>query len=205
MHVFKSPLARIPILPPLRADLSWVQFIIRNLPNEISLASPDPIDLQWWGDASSSFGVGVTIGSHWAVWKWAPGFIVGPRQSYDIGWAEAVAVELGLRLAMDLNLFSATNHQGCSFLVRSDNAGIIAVTNKGQSCSRETNKILKHVYLLQAQHHIRLKMIHVTSCDNISDALSRGAISKFLAGFPSVNIHASIPLPDHLSGKMVSL
>ena len=122
-----------------------MQFIIRNLPNEISLASPDPINLQWWGDASSSFSVGVTIGSHWAVWKWAPGFIVGPRQSYNIGWAEAVAVELGLRLAIDLNLFSATSHQGCSFLVRSDNAGIVAVTNKGWSCSCETNKILKHV------------------------------------------------------------
>ena len=151
------------------------------------------------------FSVGVAIGSHWVVWKWAPGFIVGPQQSYDIGWAEAVAVELGLCLTIGLDLFSATNHQGCSFLVHSDNAGIIAVTNKGWSCSRETNKILKHIYLLQAQHHIQLKSTHITSCNNISDALSHGAINDFLTGFPSINIHASIPLPDHLSGKMISL
>ena len=204
-HSFKSPLVKLPILPPLQADLSWVRFLVRSLPNEIPLASPEPIDLQWWGDASTSFGVGIALGSHWAVWKWAPGFIVGPRQTHDIGWAEAVAVELGLRLAIDLNLFSIPNRQGCNFLVRSDNAGIVAVTNKGRSRNRETNKILKHVYLLQAQHRIRLKTMHVTSCDNISDALSRGAINEFLTGFPSVNIHTSISLPDHLSDKLISL
>jgi hypothetical protein len=44
------------------------------------------------------------------------------------------------------------------------------------------------------QHHIRLKTTHVTSCNNISDALSHGAINKFLTSFPSVNIHASILL-----------
>ena len=69
MHVFKSPLARMPIFLLLHADLSWVQFIIRNLPNVIPLASADPINLQWCGNASTSFGVGVAIGSHWAVWK----------------------------------------------------------------------------------------------------------------------------------------
>ena len=182
-----------------------MQFLVRSLPNEIPLASPEPINLQWWGNASTSFGVGIALGSYWAVWKWAPGFIVGPQQTYNIGWVEAVAVELGLRLAIDLDLFSIPNRQGCNFLVRSDNAGIVAVTNKGQSRNRETNKILKHVYLLQAQHRIRLKTMHVTSCDNISDALSRGAINEFLTGFPSVNIHTSISLPDHLSDKLISL
>lgn len=85
VHIFKSPLTKIPIFPPLQANLSWMNFIIRSVSNKIPLASPEPIGLQWWGDASMSFGIGVIIGSHWAVWKWAPGFIVGLYQSYDIG------------------------------------------------------------------------------------------------------------------------
>jgi hypothetical protein len=167
------------------------------------LAPPQPIDLQWWGDASTLFGIGIAIGSHWAVWKWAPGFRGSPLQDFDIGWAEAVAVELGLHLAIDLGLFTSTNQLGCTFLVHSDNTGIVSVTNKGRSRGRETNKILKHVYLLQAQHHIHLKSVHVMSRDNISDALSCGAIDEFLTGFPSINIQASIPLPSHLSDKLV--
>src|SRR5882672_3613161 len=104
---FISPRAKLLVPPPLQADLSWVQFIIKNLPNEIPLAPRQPLDLQWWGDASTSFGIGIVLGRHWAVWKWAPGFKVGPRQEFDIGWAEAVAVELGLRLAISLNFLSS--------------------------------------------------------------------------------------------------
>jgi hypothetical protein len=202
---YRNPRAKLHAPPALLADLSWVQFIIKNLPNEMPLASPQPIDLQWWGDASTSFGIGIAIGRYWAVWKWAPGFKVGPRQDYDIGWAEAVAVELGLRLAMSVNFLSNGKAKSHTFLVRSDNSGIVSVTNKGRSRSRETNKILKHIYLLQAQHQIRVKSVHVTSRDNISDALSRGAIKEFLSGFPSVNTQASIPLPSHLSDKLTSL
>ena len=202
---FQSPRARLHATPPLQADLSWVRFIVLNLPNKMPLSPPLPVDLNWWGDASSSFGIGIVLGTYWAVWKWAPGFLVGPRRDHDIGWAEAVAVELGLRVAISCHFLSSGPVGGQTFLVRSDNAGIVFVTNKGRSRSRETNQILKHVYLLQAQHQIRLKTIHVTSQNNISDALSRGAIEEFLSNFPSINSQVSIPLPDHLVDKLVSL
>jgi hypothetical protein len=201
---FKLPRSKLQVPPFVSADLSWVLFLVRSLPNEIPLAPSQPLDLQWWGDASTSFGIGIAIGCYWAVWKWAPNFKVGPRQEYDIGWAEAVAVELGLRLAFSLDLISSASQRGFTFLVRSDNAGVVSVTNKGRSRSRETNKILKHIYLLQAQHQIRLKSVHVTSRENISDALSRGAIKEFLTGFPGVNIQASVPLPSHLADKLIS-
>jgi hypothetical protein len=130
----------------------------------------------------------VIIGSYWAVWKWAPSFKVGPWQDFDIGWAKAIAVELGLWLTLSLGIVGNGKLGGHTLLVRSDNAGIVAVTNKGRSHSRETNKILKHVYALQAQNHLRLKATHVASRFNISNALSQGAIKEFLEGFPSVNI-----------------
>jgi hypothetical protein len=94
---------------------------------------------------------------------------------------------------------------GHTFLVRSGNARVVFVTNKGRSRSCETNKILKHVYQLQAQHQVRLKSVHIASCDNILDALSRGAIKEFLTGFLSVNTQISVPLPEHLADKLISL
>jgi hypothetical protein len=103
MSPYTSPLPTIISIPSwkphsLCADLSWIQFMLQSLPNEIPLAPAAPVDLQWWGNASTSFGIGVIIGSYWAVWKWAPSFKVGLRQDFDIGWAKAVAVELGLWL-----------------------------------------------------------------------------------------------------------
>ncbi|PSR71582.1 hypothetical protein PHLCEN_2v12542, partial [Hermanssonia centrifuga] len=84
----------------MQADLTWIQYIMRKLPNEMPLSSPEPLDIEWWGDASTSFGIGVAVGTFWGVWRWTTEMRVGPRQEYDIGWAEAVAVELGLHMAI---------------------------------------------------------------------------------------------------------
>lgn len=145
------------------------------------------------------------IGEFWAVWQWAPGFRVGPNLEFDIGWAEAVAVELGFRLALARGLISHEADRGCVFSVRSDNSGVVHVVNKGRSRSRETNKILKHIYLLQASHSVRITTSYVPSRSNISDALSRGDVSSFLQGFPGVGVETSVQLPDHLVNKLIPL
>ncbi|KAH9902523.1 hypothetical protein C8Q73DRAFT_635081, partial [Cubamyces lactineus] len=74
----------------------WISNLLKKLPNEIAIASSEPADIGWWGDASSMFGIGVVVGPFWAMWAYASGIHVGPCQQYDIGWAEALAVELGL-------------------------------------------------------------------------------------------------------------
>ncbi|OJA18929.1 hypothetical protein AZE42_12982 [Rhizopogon vesiculosus] len=132
--------------------------LLTLLPNAIPLCSPHPVDIGWWGDTSTSFGVGVIIGHFWAVWHWAPGFRVGPGRAFNIEWAEAIAVELGLRMALHLGLIAAECSHDRLFLVHSDNAGIVAVTNKGRSHSAATNSILKHIFALQASNSIRIHM-----------------------------------------------
>ena len=124
---------------------------------------------------------------------------------YDISWTKGIAIELGLHVAISLHFLSPDPVDSHTFLVHSDNIGIVMVTNKGCSHSQETNKILKHVCLLQVQHQIQLKAVHVMSQNNISDALFHGNIMEFLASFPSVNAQISIPLPNHLVGKLVPL
>ena len=93
---FRSPCTRLWVPTPLAADLFWVHFLIQNLLNQMPLVSPQVIDLQWWGDASTSFGIGVVIVNWWAIWKWLPGFQVGPKLNFNIGWAKAIAIELSL-------------------------------------------------------------------------------------------------------------
>jgi hypothetical protein len=43
------------------------------------------VDIDWWGDASTSFGIGVVIKEHVAISKYTPGFQVGPKRAFDIG------------------------------------------------------------------------------------------------------------------------
>ena len=132
------------------------------------------------------------------MWKWVPGFKVGPHQKFNIGWAEAVAVELGLQLALHLQLVAPGQ-----YLVRSDNAGVVAVVNKGCSQSTHTNDILHRIYHLQVDAHILLKAIYMESRVNITDALSRGNIAGFLKGFPEASNKVTFPLPSHLASCLL--
>jgi len=196
---FTSPRAVLHPPPAVLADLDWVRFIISSPPNSLPLRSPAPLDIGWWGDASSSFGIGVVVQGLWAVWQWQPGFKVGPNQEFDIGWAEAVAVELGLRLALSFKVITQREHSGSSFLVRSDNSGVVAVTNKGRSRSRNTNKVLKEVIcsVMLDGRTFTLYMyplglqdpLHVTG-NTLS--YSRG-ISRQYIGCPILGGHPGIP------------
>jgi len=137
------------------------------MPNRQPLHSSIPIDLNWWGDGSTSFGIGIVLGTHWCAWHWAPNIRVGPHHKYNIGWAEAIAVELALLLALQLNLLASG-----TYLVCSNNSGVVAVLNKGCSRNQNTNEVLKRIYQLQAQSGAHLHATYVTSWDNIADALS---------------------------------
>jgi hypothetical protein len=98
---FTSTCAKL--TPPLAvtADLSWVDNILSISPNIIPLAKTEPVNI------GSSFGISIVIGSWWGVWKQAPGVKVGPRCTYDISWAKAVAIELDLHLAVEAGLLDA--------------------------------------------------------------------------------------------------
>ncbi|KAF8961317.1 hypothetical protein BDZ97DRAFT_1594301, partial [Flammula alnicola] len=87
-----------------------------------------------------------------------------------------VPVELALRVAFHYRIIESANHAGSSFLVRSDNQGVVAVVNKGRSRSRNTIRILKEIYKLLAKNQLSLHSEYVASRDNITDALSRGDI-----------------------------
>jgi hypothetical protein len=127
-HNFISSRKRLRPSSTVVSDLCWIVSLLDVLPNELPLSQPKPLDLNWWGNASTSFGVGITIKNFWAVWRWAPGVIVGPKRRFNIGWAEAAAINLAIHLAIAEGFLSPRHYLECS-----DNSRVVAALNKGRS------------------------------------------------------------------------
>lgn len=82
----------------VRADLEEWKRCLLDFNTRPLIPSPKAEEVEWMGDASSSFGIGVLIGEKWACFKLAQGWetkdLADDRRS--IAWAETVAVRLGL-------------------------------------------------------------------------------------------------------------
>ncbi len=71
------------------------------------------------------------VGKFWGVWRYASGVTVGPKQRFDIGWAEAIAVEIGFLMAAHHGLLADLPTGQRCVLVRSDNNGVVHPLNNG--------------------------------------------------------------------------
>lgn len=205
---FISTRAALHVPSKVAKDLSWVTSVARMMPPEIPLRRKCPVDLGWWGDASTSYGVAVVMLDMFAIWKWTDPETIGPGKEFDIKWGEAIAIHLGLLLA-DFLLKSASNHGHSSkfrkdtdLIVRSDNESLCFSTLKGRSRSEKANHVLKEIFIILARNRWMLVPIHVRSEDNISDCLSRGDLKGFLKHHRDVAPAPEIHLPRYLEHKM---
>ncbi|TFY54468.1 hypothetical protein EVJ58_g8844 [Rhodofomes roseus] len=201
---FLWPGTRLHAPSSLAVDLTWIRYLIELMPNALPLSVHTPADIGWWGNASTSFGIGIVVGGFWGVWQWADGFRVGIKEQHNIGWAEAVAIELGLAMAHHHTLLDTRPVGSSRILVRSDNEGVVAVVNKGRSRSCETNLVLKQVFATLARVRISLATIYVPSANNVADELSRGDVHGFLAHFPAARTQSLLALPSHLATYLQS-
>lgn len=113
-------------------DLQWWRQILgtEHIGTTLRLA-PDP-SKSWnvWTDASD-WGLGVVINDTWQRWKLAPGW---RTDGCDIGWAEATAVEVAVRILTHHFVVRETH-----ILIRCDNIGVIDGWRKGASKSVSQN------------------------------------------------------------------
>ncbi|KAE8180636.1 hypothetical protein CF328_g9100, partial [Tilletia controversa] len=86
---------------------------------------PFPHDI--FVDASTEWGIGITSGERWAAFKFRPGW---QQESRQILWAEAVALEFGLLVAIEMG------GAGHSILIHSDNQGVIGAFRFGRCRGR---------------------------------------------------------------------
>lgn len=86
--------------PSLVSDLEWWQSVLSKAPPPRPLISRGlPQDIDLWVDASTDWGIGLFFRGKWSAWTLIDGWKGSGR---DIGWLEAVAVELAI-----LTLFTA--------------------------------------------------------------------------------------------------
>ena len=67
VSTFVSPRASLHQTSSVCANLLWIRFLLHNMLNSSPLYTSELIDINWWGDESTSFGIGVVIGNYWAV------------------------------------------------------------------------------------------------------------------------------------------
>jgi hypothetical protein len=165
-NFLSSPFIRKTPSPSVLTDIHWWRTQLTADFCGSVLAKPPPISsVDFWVDASSSWGIGIVFEGEWDAWKFLEGWDTDGR---NIGWAEFVAVELGLLFAI---------HKGYSdthFLLKSDNQGVIHAIKGGKSRSPVQNLVLQNITSLLSQHRLWISSSYVSSLSNLADPPSRG-------------------------------
>ena len=118
-------------------------------------------------DASTSWGIGLVYGRKWLAWPLRDGWCSDSR---DIGWAEMVALELAVLVAVQMGLFDAT------LVMHSDNQGVVLAFAAGRSWGAHQNAVLCQILLLLYEHDLWLRMLWIPSAENLADSPSHGLL-----------------------------
>jgi len=176
--------------PPkhLAKDLTWWQETLArpSLSREIP-GNRQIFDVEGYSDASSTVGIGITVGNKWRAWRLLPGW---KQEGRDIGWAEAVGMELLIRTILRHNSLPGLQVYG-------DNIGVIEGWWAGRSRNTETNRVFKRIHELLENCDTILSTRYVNTTRNPADEPSRGVYPPKHLLLPPVD------LPDELKPFLV--
>jgi len=166
-------------------DISWWRHELSSTTcGSTLLQPPPPQDLGFWVDASTSWGIGIVFNGAWESWRLKTGWNKNGR---DIGWAEFVALELGILFAI------AHGFSNIHFLIRSDNQGVIHAVKGGKSRNHEQNLVLRRITDLCSTFNIHISSIYTPSAENLADRPSRGvALPHIPRSLSSLSIHSEL-------------
>ena len=161
-----SPYARRSPNASVFTDIAWWRTqLSSSFAGSVLSRPPDASPIEFWVDASSSWGIGIVVDGSWDFWKLIPGW---DKDGRNIGWAEMIAIELGLRFAVHLG-FSDTH-----FVVKSDNQGVIHAIEGGKSRNPEQNRVLQRITSILSNYKLWISSLYVPSLENLADRPSRG-------------------------------
>jgi len=165
-------------------DLKWWAKLLHSLSLSRDIPGPVPLtDLDVFSDASSGFGIGITIGNNWRAWCLLPGWKADGR---DISWAEAIGFEL-------LTLFILSSSSGSThFKVYGDNKGVVEGWWKGRSRNKQTNFIFRCIHSTLEAQRCTIHTRYVPSKDNPANEPSRGIYPHHTHLLPN------LPIPTEL-------
>ena len=158
----------LPHTPPRDTphDLAWWQRQLGRANLFIPIPRPHPlVEYRAYSDASSGFGVAITVGERWRAWRLVPGW---KSQGRDIQWAEAIGFEL-----LTICVYSLSG-RGDHIVVYGDNRGVVKGWWKRCSANRPTNHVFRRILQLSEDRDRSVHTRYVPSADNPADAPSRG-------------------------------
>ena len=146
--------------------MEWWKSQLRGAPlSKVILEPQRLVDYEAYSDASSGFGVAITIGPRWRAWRLAAGW---KSQGRDIQWAEAVGFEL---LTIHICILSK---EGEHVKVHGDNRGVVEGWWKGCSGNRPTNSVFRRIHKLSGDCNRFIHTRYIPNEQNPADAPSRG-------------------------------
>lgn len=158
--------ARFRLPDNIAADLQWWRSALGAMFCGMRVREvPPPLDIDFFVDASTGWGIGLVLNGSWDYWRLREGW---KSKGRDIGWAEMVAVELGLRALVE------RGYSGVHVKLRSDNKGVVGALDAGKSRSVQSNRVLQRIVACMLDNDLWLSVEWVASEDNPADEPSRG-------------------------------
>lgn len=187
-------IAKRRISEDVREDLEFWKLTLSSFKQLRLIASPEPIDIAWVGDASTSYGVGVLVGKRWAQFSLTQAWKEADEDHQHINYLETVTITIGLLMVLRL-----MNKPGRKLVVWTDNTTAQAAVTNRRSKNKAVNNVWKRIQLLLIDYQLDIVARRVTSADNVADELSRG-----LRGGCLEEDRVSLDLPADISVYLTS-
>ena len=181
----------VPHTPPRDTpqDLIWWARLLDTETLSRHIPGPAPLDdLRAFSDASSGFGIGITIGDNWRAWRLLPGWKADGR---DIGWAEAVGFELLVRSIL------SSSSGSVNLKVYGDNKGVVEGWWKGRSRNKQANLVFRRIHALMGARQSSVHTRYAPSKENPADDPSQGVYP------PRSLLLPRLPIPPELDDFIV--
>ncbi|KNE95591.1 hypothetical protein PSTG_11081 [Puccinia striiformis f. sp. tritici PST-78] len=184
--------ARRTIPNEVRVNLEWWKLSLQTYNPTRLIPEPQPTDVGWIGDASTSYGIGVIIGKRWACFR----LTRNPSLCFPgntIAWLETLAIRLGLLMLMEIRASS-----GKTFIVHTDNTTTQDAIDNRKCRDPLVNEEWKIIQKISIDAEIDIQARRVTSGENRADGLSRGDRTGH-----SMYNRLSIEVPDNLKSFLI--
>ena len=161
--------------PRLLTDLAWWRTALESPIFYRSIVFRLIVNLDIYVDASTSWGISLTVGSLWRAWFLIPGW---QSEGRHIGWAESIALEFAVMEA------AARGLHDVRVLVHSDNKGSIGQYINGRSRNPFINESIVRTSSITRSANFDILLEYVESSENRADAASRGVLQDNISRLP---------------------
>lgn len=153
----------------VREDLEFWKLTLASFKHLRLIASPKPLEIGWVGDASTSYGVGILLGTRWSQFCMTEAWRNTDEDYKHINFLKTVAICLGLLMVLVVD-----STPGRNLVVWPDNTTAQAAVTNRKSKNKAVNNEWKVIKTSLITSKLDVVAKRVTSEDNTADKLSKG-------------------------------